>query len=83
MPETYPKGSKNPSSKYGEQKMRSGWGDTHQSTHYPTEGGAEATIYQGDRSHTKVCGGGYGSPNKSDYPGHKYETFGTEKLDKR
>ena len=80
MYETYPKSSKNPSSKIGEQHTTD-W-PANDKTSYPG-GGAASTIYNGDRSHTKVCKGGSGSKNKSDYPGNKYETFGTEKLDIR
>jgi hypothetical protein len=77
MYETYPKKSANPSSSVGEQHTRS-W-NVSAKIDYPSEGGASATTYTGDRSHTKICKGGSGSKNKSDFPGNKYETFGTEK----
>ena len=77
---TYPKKSANPSSKVGEQHVGN-WLETPK-VRYPG-GGAKATVYNGDRSHTKVCQGGSGSAPKSDYPGNKYETFGTEKVDIR
>ena len=82
MFETYPKGSKNPSSSIGEQESREGWDRNTCKTRYPG-GGASTTTYSGDRSHTKLCKGGQGSKNGSDYPGTKYESFGTERMDKR
>lgn len=81
MFETYAKAGSHPSKSVGEAHT-SVWPESS-STHYPTEGGAKATTYHGDRSHTKHCSGGSGSKNKSDYPGNKYETFGTEKTDRR
>lgn len=80
MFETYPKASANPSKSVGEQHTTN-W-PTSNNVNYPG-GGASSTVYNGDRSHTKVCKGGSGSKSKSDYPGTKYETFGTEKVDNR
>ena len=77
MYETYPKGSANPSSSVGEQHTTQ-WNVSPDITYPGT--GAAGTSYTGDRSHTKVCKGGSGSKNKSDFPGTKYETFGTEKV---
>lgn len=82
MFETYPKASAHPSKSVGEANCPAGWGGPHQATDYPAEPNT-GTAYQGDRSHTKHLAGGSGSKNKSDYPGNKYETFGTEILDKR
>jgi hypothetical protein len=80
MYETYPKKSAHPSSTVGEQDSTT-WPD-HNTISYPG-GGASETVYNGHRSKTKVCSGGSGTPPKSDYPGNKYETFGTEKVDRR
>jgi hypothetical protein len=83
MFETYPKATPHPSKSVGEAQCPNGWPGKGGGTSYPTEGGASSTGYTGDRSHTKVLTGGSGKAPKSDFPGNKYETFGTEKLDKR
>lgn len=81
---TYPKKSANPSVSVGEQENREGWDSSNASkVSYPTEGGAASTSYQGQKSHTKVCkGNDAGKPTK-EYQGKKFESFGTEKMDKR
>lgn len=83
MYSTYPKKSANPSSSVGEQEVRSGWDGNPGKVSYPTEGGAKATGYQGAKSHTKVLKGSDASPPPKQYPGAKYESFATEKMDKR
>lgn len=80
---TYPKKSANPSSSVGEQEVRSGWDGNGSKTSYPTEGGAKSTGYQGAKSHTKVLKGSDASKPGNDYPGTKFESFATEKMDKR
>jgi hypothetical protein len=82
MFETYPKSSAHPSKSVGEARCPPGWAGNPGTVDYPAEPNT-GTAYQGDRSKTKFLAGGSGSKNKSDYPGGKYETFGTEKLDKR
>jgi hypothetical protein len=81
---TYPKKSANPSASVGEQENRSGWdGSNGSKTSYPTEGGASSTSYQGAKSHTKLVKGSDASKPGNDYPGKKFESFATEKMDKR
>jgi hypothetical protein len=74
---TYPKASANPSSSVGEQHVGN-WIETPK-VRYPG-GGAAATVYNGDRSHTKVCKGGSGGPAPATYPSKAPEKFGTVKM---
>ena len=62
MYETYPKAGSHPSKSVGENHT-SQWPESSK-TNYTSEGGASATTYHGDRSHTKKCEGGSGSKNK-------------------
>lgn len=80
---TYPKKSPNPSVSVGEQENKQGWDGNPSKVHYPTEGGAKSTSYQGQKSHTKVCKGSDASPPAKQYQGKKFESFATEKMDKR
>jgi hypothetical protein len=80
---TYPKKSANPSISVGEQEMKQGWTGNPSRTSYPSEGGASCTSYQGQKSHTKVCKGSDATPPPKQYQGTKYESFATEKMEKR
>lgn len=74
--ETYPKGSKHPSMKVGEQESKETWPD-HSRTEYGNTT-AKDTSFSGHRVHTKSCSGGSGSPSGPDYPKSRTK-FGTEK----
>lgn len=78
----YPKKTQHPCIKVGEQESTT-WAAEAGSSQCEYPGvGVSATVYQGQKNHTKHCSGGSGSPNKSDYPGNKYDTFASEKVKK-
>jgi hypothetical protein len=82
MFETYPKGSKHPSSKVGEQDGKESWNAKHRTRFGNTT--VKDTVYNGDRVKTKSCSTGAGMAGGNQqvschYPKKSHEKFGSEK----
>jgi hypothetical protein len=74
MYETYPKGSKHPSMKVGEQDSKESWNAPSKTSYNNTT--VKDTVYNGDTVKTKSCDGGHGKAKGSSqvsctYPGKR------------
>jgi hypothetical protein len=79
MYETYPKGSKHPSSAVGEQDGKDSWNGKRRTSYGNTT--VKDTVYNGDIAKTKMCEGGGASTDMSvtcRYPKSR-EKFDSEK----
>ncbi len=77
--ETYPKGSKHPSSSVGEQEGKGSWNDANRNQYPNTT--VKDTVYNGEIAKTKHCVGGGASTNiqvSAFYPKSR-EKFGSER----